>query len=449
MNIHLPTSVLKVFEVLEEHSKEVFLVGGCVRDIYLNRVPKDYDFASNARPKKLMEFFKDKGFKTIPTGIDYGTITVLIENDSFEITTFRADGDYSDGRRPSVVEFSRSIDEDLKRRDFTMNALAFNPRTGVIDNHNGIKDLRNGIIRAVGDAETRLKEDFLRAFRAIRFANQLNMEIEKSIERTIEQNLGLVKNVSKERINEELSKTLTSGNNLRYARLLANLFKDILPEFLNSFNTPQTHPYHSYDVGNHTIRVIDSVENSLVLKLTALLHDLGKPECKFTDDEGIDHFYGHNNASEKIAIRFLKDLKYSNDIIKKVTTLVKYHDRQMEPTKRSVKRALNKLGEDIFLNLLEIKRADIKGQNLEYIDRLKNIDEIEEIYQEILNEKQCFSLRDLALNGNDIIDIGVSKGKEVGDTLNMLLEKVIDYPELNNKEDLTRIVKEFIYKGDR
>lgn len=441
MDINLPTSVLTVFKLLEEHNKEIFLVGGCVRDIYLNRVPKDYDFATSSRPKELIDIFKKNGFKTIPTGLDYGTITVLVEGDSFEITTFRSDGDYSDGRRPSAVEFSMSIDEDLKRRDFTMNALAFNPKVGVIDNHGGIEDLKNRLIRAVGNAEERLKEDFLRAFRAVRFANQLDMNLEKSIRVAIEKNFELIANVSKERVNIELNKTLTSGKNLKYVRLLAILIKDVLPEFYDSFKTLQNHPYHSYNVGKHTVEVIDSMENELSLKLVALLHDMGKPETKFTDEEGIDHFYGHSKLSEQIAERFLKSLKYSNDIIDKVKVLVYYHDRQIEPTKRSVKRALNKLGEDIFLDLLKVKQADIKGQNPEHVDRLENIDVLKQIYQEIIDEKQCFSLKDMALNGRDLIEIGVPKGKEIGRILNVLLEKVIDDPELNNKDSLTRLVK--------
>lgn len=447
MDMNLPTNVLKVFEVLEKNDKEIYLVGGCVRDIFLNRLPKDYDFASSARPEEMIEIFRDHGFKTIPTGIDFGTITVLIEDDSFEITTFRSDGDYSDGRRPSAVEFSISIDEDLKRRDFTMNALALNPKTGVIDNHKGIEDLGEGIIRAVGRAEDRLKEDFLRAFRAIRFANQLNMRLEIPIVRAIENNYSLVENVSRERINIELNKTLTSGNNLKYTRLLSILLKDVLPEFYESFKTDQGHPYHCYNVGDHTVKVIDSIDNELPLKLTALLHDMGKPECKFTDEDGVDHFYGHNKASETIALRFLKDLKYSNDIINRVKTLVYYHDRQIEPTKKSIKRVLNKLGEEMFLDLLKMKRADIKGQNLSYIDRLKSVDLLEEIYQEIIDEGQCFRLKDLKLNGNDLIDLGVPKGKEVGIVLNSLLKKVIDNPELNNEEDLSHMVQKFINKG--
>ncbi len=447
MNINLPTSVLTVFKLLEKHNKEIYLVGGCVRDIYLNRVPKDYDFASSSRPKELMDIFKVNGFKTIPTGIDYGTITVLVEGDSFEITTFRSDGDYSDGRRPSAVEFSISIDEDLKRRDFTMNALAFNPKTGVIDNHGGIEDLKNGLIRAVGNAEERLKEDFLRAFRAIRFANQLDMKLEKSIKLAIEKNFELIANVSKERVNIELNKTLTSGNNLKYVRLLAILIKDILPEFYDSFETLQNHPYHSYNVGEHTVKVIDSMENDLTLKLVALLHDLGKTETRFTNEEGVDHFYGHHKTSSEIADRFLRSLKYSNDIIDRVKTLVYYHDRQIEPSKKSVKRALNKLGEDIFLDLLKVKQADMKGQNPEHIDRIENIEVLRRVYQEIIDEKQCFSLKDMALNGRDLIELGVPKGKEIGNTLNKLLEKVIVDPELNNKDSLSQLVKESIKKN--
>lgn len=448
MNIDLPTNVLKVFEVLEKHDKEVYLVGGCVRDVFLNRKPKDYDFASDARPEEMIGIFKSDGLKTIPTGIDFGTVTVVIEADSFEITTYRSDGNYSDGRRPSEVEFSRSIDEDLKRRDFTMNALALNPKSGVIDNHKGIEDLRSGIIKAVGHAESRLNEDFLRAFRAIRFANQLDMKLELPIIRAIENNYRLVENVSKERINTELNKTILSGNNLKYFRLLSLLLKEVLPEFHESFKTQQNHPCHAYNVGEHTVRVMDSIENQLPLKLTALLHDMGKTECKFTDEEQIDHFYGHNKEGQAIALRFLKDLKYSNDIIDRVGTLVLYHDRQIEPTKVSVKRVLNKLGEQVFLDLLKIKRADIKGQNPEFIDRLKNIDLLEEIYKEIIEEDQCFKLKDLKLDGNDLIDIGVIRGKSVGKVLNDLLEKVIDFPELNTKEDLTKMVEEYIKKSN-
>lgn len=440
----LPSSVLTVFDVLEARGKEVYLVGGCVRDMFLEREAKDYDFASSATPLEMIEIFKESGFRVVPTGLDFGTVTVLIDCDSFEITTFRADGDYSDGRRPNEVVYSKSIDEDLKRRDFTMNALAYNPKTGVIDNHMGLIDLRRGIIKAVGDAEERLREDFLRAFRAIRFANQLGMTLEKPIKIAIEKHSHLIENVSKERINIELTKTLTSGKPLKYARLISILLKSMLPEFYNSFSVSQINPYHSYNVGEHTVRVIDAIENEISLKLTALLHDLGKPECKFTDEEGIDHFYGHHKASEKIAERFLKDLKFSNEIIEKVTTLIYYHDRQIEATEKSVKRVLNKLGPDMFKQLLKVKEADICGQNPDYLDRLNHIESLREVYREILEKKHCFSLKDLALNGRDIIDLGVSKGPRVGEVLNSLLEKVIDDSKLNNKETLTELVKEFI-----
>lgn len=440
----LPSSVMIVFSVLEQHDKEIYLVGGCVRDMFLKRQAKDYDFATSATPEETMKIFKKSGYRVVPTGIDFGTVTVLVGADSFEITTFRSDGDYGDGRRPNEVEFSKSIDEDLKRRDFTMNALAYNPKTGVLDNHMGLMDLRSGVIKAVGDADERLKEDFLRAFRAIRFANQLQMKLEKTIKTAIESHSDLIENVSKERVNVELTKTLLSGNPLRYVRLMSILLKDVLPELHASFETEQKNPYHSYNVGEHTIRVVDSIENEISLKLTALLHDMGKPECKFTDDEGIDHFYGHHKASEQIAKRFLKDLKYSNEIIDKVTTLIYYHDRQVEATVKSVKRVLNKLGSDMFLELLKVKEADIQGQSPDYLHRAEHLEDLREVYREIMEEKQCFSLKDLALNGRDIIALGVPKGKKIGEVLDILLDKVIDNAELNTKEALTLMVEDFI-----
>lgn len=444
----LPSSVMTVFYVLEQHNKEIYLVGGCVRDMFLDRVAKDYDFATSAEPEETMNIFKKSGYRVIPTGIDFGTVTVLVEDQSFEITTFRSDGDYIDGRRPSGVEFSKSIDEDLKRRDFTMNALAYNPKTGVIDNHMGLMDLKSGMIKAVGDADERLREDFLRAFRAVRFSNQLEMRLEKPIKNAIETHIGLIENVSKERVNVELTKTLLSGNPLRYVRLMSLLLRDVLPELYDSFNIEQKNPYHSYNVGEHTIKVVDNVENEITLKLTALLHDMGKPECKFTDEEGVDHFYGHHKASQRIAERFLSDLKYSNDVIEKVTTLIYYHDRQIEATEKSVKRVLNKLGSEMFLELLKIKDADIQGQNPDYFHRAEHLRDLRVVYNEIIEQDQCFSLKDLALNGRDIIAIGVPVGKKIGIVLDMLLDKVIDNAELNNKETLTEIVVAFIKKGD-
>ena len=441
MNIKLPSEVQKVFEILESHNHEAFLVGGSVRDKLLGEEPKDYDFTTDAVPEKIIMIFESMGYKTVPTGVEYGTITVIIDDESFEITTYRSDGDYNDGRRPSKISFSKSIDEDLKRRDFTINAMAYNPKKGLVDNYGGKVDLESGIIRAVGNAEDRLKEDFLRAFRAVRFANQLDMKIEKSIKVTIDENKSLVRNISKERINEELTKTLLSSNKLKYIRLLSILLEEVLPELSESLETPQNHPYHMYNVGIHTIEVVNSVENDIVLKLSALLHDMGKPKCRTTDEKGIDHFYGHNKVSTKVAKRFLKELRFSNDILNKVERLVYYHDRPIEPREKSVRKALNQVGEDIFLDLLKLKEADIKGQNIEYIDRLDTIEKVKEVYKEVVEQKQCFSLKNLAINGRDLIDIGIEPGKEIGIILDKLLEKVIDKPELNEKSILLDKVK--------
>ena len=439
MNINIPSTVSNIINILESHGFEAYVVGGCVRDSILGRVPNDWDITTDALPEKVMEVFKDIGATVVPTGIKHGTVTVIINNDSYEITTYRIDGEYKDSRRPEEVIFTSKLEEDLARRDFTINAMAFNPKEGLKDYFNGIDDLKERKIRTVRNPMDRFEEDALRMLRAIRFSAQLTFDIEEETIEAIKKLSSNIKNISVERIREEFNKIILSDNpRAIYDLYEYGLLENFLPEFQFAINTKQNNPHHIYTVGEHIIKSMENIDKELILRLTMFLHDIGKPKTITTDDKGINHFYNHPLVSKDMAEIILKRMKYDNNTIAKVLLLVQYHDQRVN-SKKSIRKLLSKVGEESFNDLIKVWTADIKAQNPKFIEeKLDAINAIKDKFKEIIESNQCFSLKDLAISGKDLIKLGIKPGKEIGIILNKLLEEVIENPELNDKDKLIK-----------
>lgn len=431
-----------IFEALQDAGYEAYLVGGAVRDITLGHTPKDYDYTTNARPEDVVEIFESLGYSVIPTGIKFGTVTLMIKGVGYEITTFRKDVG-GDGRRPGEVVFSNSLQEDLSRRDFTINAMAMDRNGAIIDPFHGQKDLKSGIIRAVGNPEERIREDGLRTFRAIRFASRYNFSIEESLKKAILENLHMVEMISGERIYQEVSKILLSSPNEELFILLSELLWKHLPELKISLNTTQYHPYHSYDVGRHTLKVVQASALDEIQVFSALLHDMGKPEVKTLGLDGYHHFQGHQEVSVFIAKRFLQSLRCSTEFIKNVTWLVDIHDAMPALTPKAVRRFLSKYNvdtEEKMKRYIDFKIADASGQNKAFFfEKLAAMDKLWSIYEELGCE--TISVKSLAVNGHDLRAIGF-RGAEIGAMLRKLLDKVLDNPSLNNKNTLLSLVEE-------
>lgn len=439
MKIQLPEKVNTIIDTLQAHGYEAYAVGGCVRDSILGRIPDDWDITTSATPLETKQLFK----RTFDTGIEHGTITVLIDKEAFEVTTYRVDGKYEDSRHPSEVTFTRSLQEDLLRRDFTINAMAYNNSEGLVDIFGGMEDLQRKTIRCVGNAGERFGEDALRILRAVRFAAQLGFEIEDETRDAIKELAPTLANISAERIQVELIKMLISPNPglLRTAYELG-ITKVILPEFDEMMATAQETPHHMYSVGGHTLKAIELVRPDKVLRLTMLLHDIAKPKMKTIDANGVAHFKMHDIEGVGMTKEILRRLKFDNDTLGKVTKLVQFHDYRIPAEPKRVRRAMNKIGEELFPYYLEVRRADTLAQS-EYLreEKLQNIRDMEACYHEILARKECVSLKNLAVTGSDLIADGMQPGKEIGFVLNSLLEMVIENPELNTKEKLLDIRK--------
>jgi len=432
--VKLPKNVEYIITTLEEAGFEGYAVGGCVRDTLLNKSPDDWDITTSAKPEQAKELFA----RTIDTGIKHGTITVLLGKETYEVTTYRIDGEYEDSRHPKEVIFTSSLVEDLKRRDFTINAMAYNDKSGIVDEFGGMQDLENKIIRCVGNPVERFTEDALRMMRAVRFSGQLGYEIEEATAAAVKKLAPTLEKISAERICTELTKLLLSPNpqylKKAYEMGMTRIF---LPEFDLAMETEQNHPHHCYGVGEHTLHSLAKVRADKVLRFTMLFHDLGKAQTKTTDEDGIDHFHGHAAVSAEIADIVMKRLRFDNDTRLKVVKLVKYHDLKVELTPKYVRRAIVKLGEELFPLLLEVKRADFLAQSM-YMREEKEAElrELEKIYRQILEEKNCISLKDLAVNGGDLIKAGIKPGKEIGEILQKLLDLVLESPECNTKDFL-------------
>ena len=440
MKINLPEKVLMIINNLQLHGYEAYAVGGCVRDSILARRPEDWDITTSAKPEEIKKLFR----RTVDTGIEHGTVTVILGKDSYEVTTYRIDGTYEDGRHPKEVRFTDDLKEDLQRRDFTINAMAYNDDVRLVDVFGGMQDLNHHLIRCVGDPVERFSEDALRILRAVRFSAQLNFPIEKKTAEAVKEMAPSLGRISAERIQAELVKLLVSAHPERIQDACElGITKVILPEWDAMTGVEQNTPHHKYDVAQHTLRVMKNVKRDKVLRLTMLFHDMGKPEAKTTDEAGRDHFKGHALISEEIARRVMRRLKFDNDTIRKVTRLVCYHDYRMEATPKNVRRAMNRIGVELFPYYLAVRLADVKAQSpYRKREKIENIVAVRVLYQKILLEDQCVTLRQLAVSGRDLMDLGMSPGREMGNMLSELLEYVIDDPERNRKDILCDYVKE-------
>lgn len=435
MRIQVPEKANQVISVLTEAGFEAYVVGGCVRDAILGRTASDWDITTNARPEQVKALFP----RTVDTGLQHGTVTVLQGKEGFEVTTYRIDGEYLDGRHPEQVTFTPSLLEDLKRRDFTINAMAYNDKEGLVDAFDGLGDLERGQIRCVGNPGERFTEDALRILRAVRFSAQLGFGIEEKTRAALSEFAPRLSKVSAERIQTELVKLLVSPHPEVFRTVWeTGISAVILPEFDRCMETEQNNPHHCWSVGEHTLHALPFVEAQKALRLAVLLHDIGKPLTRTTDAEGIDHFYGHAEKGAELAGRIMRRLKFDNDTRKRVVKLVQTHDDlQTGTTQRSVRRAVHRMGAEVFPDYLKVRRADIMAQNPEVREeKLGKLAEVEAVYQRILEEQNCLSLKDLAVTGKDLIEAGIEPGPELGRILNELLELVIEHPEYNTKEYL-------------
>lgn len=441
MRIELPQKVIDIITKLKEAGFEAYAVGGCVRDSILGREPDDWDITTSALPAQVKELFR----RTVDTGIAHGTVTVLLQGEGFEVTTYRIDGAYTDSRHPEQVTFTASLAEDLKRRDFTINAMAYNEEEGLVDIFHGLSDIQRRMIRCVGCPAERFSEDALRMMRAVRFAAQLGYEIEEGTCTAIKQHAPALKHISAERIQTELVKLLLSPHP-DYIRLAYELgvTREVLPEFDEMMCTPQHNPHHCYDVGGHTICALRHIRADKALRLAVLLHDVGKIRTRTTDSEGIDHFYRHPQTGEAMAREILRRLKLDNHTTDLVCRLVKYHDILIAPEEAAMRRAMNRAGEDIVPLLFEIKRADAMAQNQEMREeKLAAIGRLNEIYTQVLEKKQCVSIKTLAVSGKDLIAAGVAPGPGMGQMLDQMLQLVLQQPECNEKSYLLSKISDF------
>ena len=426
MIIQLPEDVRFIIHTLQDAGHEAYAVGGCVRDSLLSRTPDDWDITTSARPEETKALFR----RTIDTGIQHGTVTVMLKKTGYEVTTYRVDGEYEDGRHPKEVVFTANLIEDLKRRDFTINAMAYNEESGLVDAFTGKKD--------VGDADERFTEDALRIMRAVRFSAQLGFSMEDKTKAAIRGHAENLRKVSAERIQTELTKLVTSPHP-EYLRSAweTGITAVFLPEFDRLMCTPQKNPHHCLNVGEHTLRAMQAVRPDKILRLAMLFHDFGKPDCASADENGTDHFHGHGAVSSKMAEEILKRLRYDNDTIDRVRELVYWHDMEILPEKRAVRRAASKVGKELFPLLLEVKQADLAAQS-DYQRPQKEewLRSLHDIYEQIQEEGDCLSLKDLAVTGRDLIAAGMKPGPQLGQTLQNLLQLVLEDPSRNSKEYL-------------
>ena len=440
MKIPIPDYVNTIIEKLIQNGFKAYLVGGCVRDAILNRQANDYDITSSATPKELIELFSE--FKTVEIGKEFGTIIIIQGEGAVEVTTFRLDNKYEDGRRPSSVVFTEDLVQDLKRRDFTINSMAYNEREGLIDPFNGLKDLKNCLIRTVGNPLDRLSEDYLRILRAVRFACQLDFLIDIETSKACSQLSSNLSKISTDRIREELFKILLSDKPSRGFLLMREmgLLKHVIPELMPAIGFDQRNPHHDRSVFQHTLKVMDNTPKVLNVRLAALLHDIGKPYTFSMDNKGIGHFYGHDTASVEIGKEILLRLNCSSDLIETTLNLIKEHMvHHPELKRKGLKRQLQRIGEEQIENLIDLQIADrlIKRGTKD----TSNLEAKRREIRGILQAKEPFSRKHLAVDGEDLIELGYDQGQIIGEILDFLLNCVIEDASLNTKKKLKDIVK--------
>lgn len=471
----IPEHAEKIIELLEEQGFEAYLVGGCVRDMLLGREPEDWDITSNARPEQVKSLFR----RTIDTGIQHGTVTVMMDQCGYEVTTYRIDGEYEDSRHPKEVLFTAELAEDLRRRDFTINAMAYHHKRGLVDIFGGQEDLQGKVIRCVGNPEERFSEDALRIMRAVRFAGQLGFVIEEATLEAAKKLAPTLSNISAERVRTELVKLLESPHpELLLVAWEQGITKVILPEFDRMMETEQNNPHHCYTVGMHSMKALQKLhflwkekknassafsvlqaaqaepdqkkaeedkKRFRCLCLAALLHDVAKPEAKTTDEAGIDHFHGHPEIGENMARQILRRLKFDNETVDRVRRLIRWHDYRYSEKKKGMRHAIHNIGSDLMEDLFLLQRCDVLAQNPEKMeDKLRILEEAEKLFLQIQQDKECTDLKMLAVSGKDLIAAGFRPGKALGETLGLLLEHVLENPEDNERTILLALAEKLL-----
>ena len=436
----LPKDVEKCIRKLEKAGFTAYCVGGCVRDAMLGRTPHDYDLCTNAKPQDICRVFED--YKLIRNGEKHGTIGVVMDGKVYEITTYRTEGAYQDHRHPDSVEFVDHIQEDLARRDFTVNAMAYHPKTGCYDPYGGSKDLLRGVLRAVGEPKVRFQEDALRILRGVRFACRFRLDIEEETLKAMEELTPLLDQLAVERVSNELTQALcymTQKDLLRYSFVIMQ----IIPELKDAVGFDQHNPHHKYDVFTHTAAVVEAVEDDPVLRWAALLHDVGKPKTFTRDEKGIGHFFGHAQVSAEIAEEVLRRLKVSNSLKEQVVFLIEHHMDTLSADENALRKKLSKYGGENLRKLVALQRADRGGKNTRNADDLKT-EKILSIIEKLEQTEGCLQIRDLAVNGYDLMELGFAAGPALGDCQQMLLEQVLEGKLPNEKEALTEKAKEYL-----
>lgn len=432
-------SAKKAIKKLREAGFEAYMVGGCVRDRLRGETPGDFDLTVSAKPEEVLSVFC--GEKTIKTGMRHGTVTVILDGAPLEITTYRVEDGYTDGRRPDCVRFTGNLKEDLSRRDFTINAMAWAPGEPIHDYFGGQEDLRNKIIRAIGSPKLRFEEDALRILRALRFASVLDFEIEEETRAALFAEKERLQMISRERIQQELLKMLMGDGVKRILTEYVDILGAAIPELLTVKNFPQDNGYHIFDIWEHTAVVVSEAPKSARLRMAALLHDIGKPDFHRKDEQGRDCFFGHGQGSAKTADKILRELKVSSSFRKETVLLIKNHDIYLHNDRKELKRWLRDLGPELLFDLIELKKADNRGQNIARYDGQKQLEKIRETVQDILESGECYSLARLAVSGNEIKDLPGADGPEIGRILERLLDEVIEGNVENQKEALLAFAK--------
>lgn len=439
IRIPIPKQAEKAINIIESNGFEAYAVGGCVRDSIMGKKPADWDICTNCKPQNLKNIFCE--YKTVETGIKHGTVTVVIDGTPIEITTFRHDLNYSDHRHPVEIEYVSSINDDLSRRDFTINAMAYNKKIGLIDNFGGLDDIKNKIIRCVGNPKLRFEEDALRILRAVRLSSTLGFSLEEKTKSDLFEKIKLIEFISKERIRDEILKLLTGDNVLNVLLEYKELFFSIIPELRVCDLTSQNTPHHCYNVYEHIVHSVANINPDPYLRMTMLLHDIGKPEAITTDEYGISHFKTHPYIGSKIAEKILRRLKFSNSDTKYICNLIAEHDNRFPPQEKTVKKFLSQYGEYFFEDYIKIRLADIFAQSKYMRDeKLNIIINVKIIGENIINSNPPLKIKDLDINGNDLLKIGLT-GKQIGEMLYKILESVLDNKLQNIKSELIKFAE--------